>query len=314
MPLTAEVGVDAAISVPPTARVLVAGEALTDIIRRGNSVEEHPGGSPANVALGLARLGTPTSFLTALGRDQRGATINSRLSDAGVEVLPESWTLPVTSSASALIRPDGSAEYVFDIVWRLPEKAQLPLVQHVHIGSISAFLNPGADQIEQLVHSLDRSVTVSIDPNVRADLVGDPAAARARFERLAKRADVIKLSDEDADFLYPGTSPEDVAGAAAKQGALVAVTKGAAGSLLASGVKMVEIQPIPVQVADTVGAGDSYMAALLHWLLESDYPHLRPATEVQLLTTGSFAARAAAITVARSGAEPPTTLELARHS
>src|SRR5690349_4438542 len=94
---------------PP--RVLVAGEALIDVIHLGGSTREHPGGSPANVALGLARLGVATSFLTALARDARGTAIAERLEAAGVALLPESWSLPTTSSAAATIGPDGSATY-----------------------------------------------------------------------------------------------------------------------------------------------------------------------------------------------------------
>lgn len=299
------------LSETPTGPVLVAGEALIDVIHDGNDFKEHPGGSPANVAVGLARLGTKTAFLTALGRDERGAMIDSRLEDAGVELLPESWTLQATSSVQATIGPDGSAEYVFDVDWRLPEVVRLPEIRHLHVGSISAFINPGADQIEELIHGLHENQTVSFDPNVRADLVGDPAAARARFQRLTRRANVVKLSDEDAAFLYPAATPEEVVHAIANHGAVVALTKGAAGSLLAAGQFMVEIGAIRVPVADTVGAGDSYMAALLHHLLELNRPGLRPSSSEDLVAAGSFAARAAAITVSRIGAEPPTARELA---
>lgn len=291
-------------------RVLVAGEALIDLIHVGDTVAEHPGGSPANVALGLARLGTPVSILTALGRDRRGARIASWLTAEGVQILPESWTLAATSHADARIGQDGSAEYRFDIEWRLATDVRLPEVRHLHIGSISAFLDPGADQIERLVHSMPAHVTVSFDPNIRRDLVGDPVAARERFHRLAARADLVKLSDEDAEFLYPGSSPEAVAAAIAGRGGLVALTRGTGGSLLAVGRSLVRIEPIPATVADTVGAGDSYMAALVHRLLEAGHPGLQPRSDDELREAGSFAARAAAITVSRYGAQPPTAAEL----
>lgn len=296
--------------IPEPAEILVIGEALTDIIHAGDLTREHPGGSPANVALGLARLGVTTSFLTALGPDESGATIAARLADAGVQVLPESWSLSSTSSASASIQSDGSAEYVFDISWRLPENYRLPTVQYVHIGSIGAFLEPGADQVERLIDSLDPSVTLSFDPNIRAALVGDPVAARARFARVIARANLVKLSDEDSSFLYPGSSPKEAAEEIASRGGLVALTKGAAGSLLRSGSAAIELGPIPVAVADTVGAGDSYMAALLQWILKSGHSNPWSLTKTELHAAGSFAAQAAAITVTRHGAEPPTSLEL----
>lgn len=292
-------------------RVLVAGEALIDVIRLGGATREHPGGSPANVALGLARLGVATSFLTALGRDPRGETIAARLGEAGVTLLPESWSLPATSTAAAAIGADGSAGYEFDISWQLPQRIALPPVRHLHIGSISAFLSPGADKIEQLAEEFRSQATVSFDPNIRADLVGDHAEALARFERLATSADIVKLSDEDALFLYPDLSVDEAARTIAAGGALVAVTRGSAGSILTVGDTTVEIEPIAVQVVDTVGAGDSYMAALLAWFLESGIAAARGCSPAELASAGRLAARAAAITVSRAGAELPTSTELA---
>ncbi|MEY9852840.1 fructokinase [Leifsonia sp. EB41] len=292
-------------------RVLVAGEALIDVIHLDGTTREHPGGSPANVALGLARLGVATSFLTALGRDARGEAIAARLGEAGVALLPESWSLPTTSSAAASIGADGSATYEFDIHWQLPHRIDLPPVRHLHIGSISAFLAPGSDRIEQLADEVHPGATVSFDPNIRADLVGDRAAAVARFERLAKLADIVKLSDEDALFLYPDLSVDEAARAIASTGALVAVTQGSAGSILTAGDSTVAIEPIAVRVTDTVGAGDSYMAALLAWFLGSGTDPARDRTRAELASAGGYAARAAAITVSRAGAEPPTSSELA---
>jgi fructokinase len=297
---------------PPAdlSRVLVAGEALIDVIRLGGTTREHPGGSPANVALGLARLGVATSFLTALGRDTRGETIAARLGEAGVTLLPESWSLPTTSTAAATIGADGSAGYEFDISWQLPRRIGLPPLHHLHVGSISAFLSPGADRIEQLASELHGEVTISFDPNIRADLVGDRAEALARFERLAKLADIVKLSDEDALFLYPDLSVDEAARAIAAGGALVAATRGSAGSLLTVADTTVEIEPITVQVVDTVGAGDSYMAALLAWLLRTGMEAVRDGSRAELASAGGFAARASAITVSRAGAEPPTSAEV----
>lgn len=291
-------------------RVLIAGEALMDVIHLDGTTREHPGGSPANVALGLARLGVATLFLTALGRDARGTAIAERLGDAGVTLLPESWSLPTTSSAAASIGEDGSATYRFDISWQLPQRIAVPPVRHLHIGSLSAFLPPGADRIEQLAGELPSGATVSFDPNIRADLVGDRADAVARFERLAKRADIVKLSDEDALFLYPDLNVHEAARAIAATCALVAVTRGSAGSILTTGDTTIEIEPVAVQVVDTVGAGDSYMAALLAWFLGTGMDGLRECSRDELASAGGFAARAAAITVSRAGAEPPTSAEL----
>ncbi|WP_138414406.1 carbohydrate kinase family protein [Sinomonas gamaensis] len=290
--------------------VLTVGEALTDIICTRDGRWEHPGGSPANVALGLARLGVPTSFLTALGRDARGEAIAARLAGAGVEILPESWSLASTSTASAQITDDGAAHYEFDLAWELPAEVELPVADHVHVGSVAAFLAPGADRVEELVRELREVATVSFDPNIRPALVGPASQARERFERLAALADVVKLSDEDAQYLYPRLEVGEGAGAILALGPrVVALTLGARGSLLVSGSGSVEVEPVPTTVVDTVGAGDSYMSALLHALLAADRPRLEPSGSDELAAAGAYAARAAAITVSRAGAEPPALLE-----
>ncbi|GAB2738786.1 PfkB family carbohydrate kinase [Sinomonas soli] len=295
--------------------VLVIGESLVDIIHTPSGTEEHPGGSPANVALGLARLGVRTSFLTTLGADSRGHAVADHLARSGVAVLAESWSAPATSTAAAHISDDGAARYSFDLAWALPEDLQLPAADHVHIGSVAAFLAPGADRVEEIVRALPAGTTVSFDPNVRPGLVGDQRAAQERFERLAARADIVKLSDDDAEFLYPGRPAREAVGTIAALGPrVVALTAGAAGSLLASPRGTANAAAVPATVADTVGAGDSYMAALLFALLGPGRALLDSLNDTALASAGAFAARAAAITVSRTGAEPPRLAEMAAGS
>ncbi len=152
--------------------------------------------------------------------------------------------------------------------------------------------------------------TVSFDPNIRPALVGDQDSALGRFERLASLADLVKLSDEDAAFLYPDLSPKEAANVVATLGPIVAVTKGANGSVLTAGAGTVEIKAVTAPVSDTVGAGDSYMSALLWALLVTRRTRVRPITNKELAQAGAFAAKAAAITVGRPGAEPPTLYEV----
>ncbi|MCI0157754.1 carbohydrate kinase [Leifsonia shinshuensis] len=290
--------------------VLVVGEALTDIIDRGGVVEEVPGGSPANVALGLGRLGTPTALLTALGRDARGRAIADRLDTADVAVLEQSWSLEETSTAAATLNPDGSAEYRFRILWRLPDTVEVSAASHLHVGSIATFLAPGADQVTAVVESRGAGTTVSYDPNIRRDLVGDPVAARSRFEQLCRSCDIVKLSDEDAEFLFPELTPEGAAQLIGDVVPIVVVTRGAEGSLLRHGGVTTPVPVTMTTVADTVGAGDSYMAALLWALLrEPAWPAVEPDA---VLRAATIASRAASITVSRVGAEPPTTAALLR--
>lgn len=287
--------------------VLVVGEALTDIINTAEGISEHPGGSPANVALGLARLGVATSFLTALGRDARGEAIAARLRASGVEILPESWSLPTTSTALADIQSDGAARYTFDLDWCLPVEAALPEVDHIHVGSVAAFLAPGADRVEEIVRELGQHATVSFDPNIRPALTGDPDSASARFERLVALSDIVKLSDEDAAYLYPSLTAQEAARTIAGNGPVVAVTAGAGGSFLVSGGDIIGIEPVSTTVQDTVGAGDSYMAALMTALLSLGRP---PFNNSELAAAGTLAAQAAAVTVSRAGAELPTLMDL----
>ena len=289
--------------------VLVVGEALTDIIDRGGVATEVPGGSPANVALGLGRLGVPTVLLTAIGRDERGCAIADRLTAAGVSLLEQSWSLGETSTAQATLNADGSAEYRFRILWKLQEDDGPPAVSHLHVGSIATFLEPGAGQVAALIEARDPGTTVSYDPNIRRELVGQPAAARARFEQLSRSCDIVKLSDEDARFLYPELTPEGAAELIGAVVPVVVVTLGAGGSLVRHrGVTT----PVPADITtvrDTVGAGDSYMSALLWSLLrEPQWPDV-PQTAV--LRAARMASRAAAITVSRVGAEPPTAAAMA---
>ncbi|WP_334171220.1 carbohydrate kinase family protein [Sinomonas sp.] len=291
--------------------VLVVGEALVDIIPCAHGTEEHPGGSPANVALGLARLGAPTSFLTAIARDPRGEAIASRLGADNVRLLPESWSAVRTATAEAEIRADGSAAYSFDIEWALPENIELPAARHLHIGSISAFLHPGADRVQQIARTLrEAGATVSLDPNIRPALTGDPEPAQMRFQRLAALAHLVKLSDEDAAFLYPDLAPTQAVRAIGLLGPVVALTRGQAGSLLYAGRDIIEVGPVPTAVSDTVGAGDSYMSALLWALLRRIGWPFEPGDDHELAAAGAFAAAAAAITVSRRGAQPPTLHEI----
>ena len=289
-----------------TPSVLVVGESLTDIVVSADGETRHPGGSPMNVAVGLSRLGIATRLLTRIGRDPDGDDIRAHLENAGVALLPESVGDLPSSSARATIAADGAAVYEFDIDWRLDGPQELPPADWVHIGSVSTFLSPGADTIERLLTSLGTATVVSYDPNIRAALVGDPDEARARFERICRLADVVKLSDEDAAWLYPGR--EDLIEWILTLGPrVVAMTRGAGGAVIATLNSTANVPAVPVRVADTIGAGDSFMAALIQQLLSRDLLSL---TEVDLTQAGACAARAAAITCGRAGADPPFLSEL----
>lgn len=288
--------------------VVVIGEALVDVVTTREGTIEHPGGSPANVAYGLGRLGVPTALLTSLGDDPRGHAIATHLACAGVQLLPGSWSAARTASATATITADGSATYEFDITWKPAPVAPQFLPRILHTGSIATFLAPGATAVRGLLEQSHRECMVTYDPNIRPALLGSHAEARALFEDLIPLTDVVKLSDEDAAWLYPGRSLEDAVARLISLGArLAVVTKGPDGSLLATGSNTLHVPSVPSAVADTIGAGDSYMAALIYGLLTRGSDGLGRETVQNL---GLLASRAAAITVRRQGANPPTLAEL----
>jgi fructokinase len=304
MPQTNDPGAHA-----PTPDVIVVGEALVDVVSTSEGTVEHPGGSPANVAYGLARLGVRTSLLTSIGDDEYGALIEHHLGSAGVALLPGSKSPGRTASATATLGADGSASYEFDISWDLPPVHPADFPKVLHTGSIASFLTPGAGAVKNLLERAHRECLVSYDPNIRPALLGSHAEALAVFEDLAPLTDVVKLSDEDAQWLYPGLAFGDAASRILELGAgLAVITMGSAGSLLATPAARVQIPSVKTTVADTIGAGDSYMAALIYGLLCRSTDGLAPSV---LETLGRTASKAAAITVGRPGANPPTLEELA---
>ena len=214
--------------------VLVVGEALVDVTRSpGRPDSEHPGGSPLNVAVGLGRLGVSVTLATHLGADARGDRIRAHLSDSGVRLATPASTA-VTATATARLDAAGHATYEFDLHWDpsdLPDPSDYTLV---HVGSIGSWLPPGANAVGDLVDRAGHAgVPVSFDPNLRPILAPDLDAVGQRVRRLAAAAHIVKLSDEDAAAL--GSHDDSVVGEILGHGAaLVALTRGSAGSLLAS--------------------------------------------------------------------------------
>lgn len=298
----------------------VIGEALIDIVQHaGAEPVEHPGGSPANVALGLARLGRETELVTWIGTDARGEAIREHLRDSGVRLSSRSTDAARTSTALARIGGDGAADYVFDLDWSLPVQHPGSPPRVVHTGSIASVLEPGAGAVATMVEAQRATSTITYDPNARPQIMTDHAAALAAVEAQVGRSDVVKASDEDLEWLYPGIDPLRSAATWLESGpAMVVVTRGAQGSWArtSAGVEAAA-PPRPVQVADTVGAGDSLMGALIDglWdaqLLGAEHRDALHAVDAPLLRRIlDHAAAVAAITCSRPGADPPSRAELA---
>ncbi|MYS22899.1 fructokinase [Streptomyces sp. DvalAA-14] len=298
---------------------LVVGECVADIVRAdGREDVPHPGGSPANVAYGLARLGRGTVLLTQLGGDPAGALIGAHLRSAGVELLGDLGADAVTPTAVVTLDGQGQASYAFDVRWTLRTAGPLPGgIRHVHLGSIGAVTEPGAATVREVVARLRTTATVSYDPNVRPALLGSHGEAVARVEACVALSDLVKASDEDLAWLCPGEPPREVAERWLTLGpAAVVVTFGGAGSTAYTAAGELHGAPVRAEVADTVGAGDSFMAAALDALAGLDLlgaaarPRLAALDQASLAAVLHRAATAAALTVSRPGANPPDLAEL----
>lgn len=296
--------------------VVVIGEALVDIVVRPDGTRtEAPGGSPMNVAVTLARLGVSTELVTSLGEDEHGELITVHLARSGVLLAPGSQSGEKTSTAVARLRADGSAAYEFAISWA-PQIPALSSPTVVHAGSLGLWLEPGADAVGRCLEAAARAgALVTLDPNIRPAILPGHEIVRDRFEALASTAHVVKLSAEDAAYLYPGRDAEGVVEQVSHCGVrLVAVTDENRGTVISSGGNTVVVHPPPVTVSDTIGAGDTFMGALIHQLLTRGLVDAlkggRGLTPDDLVTICRFANRAAAVTVSRPGADPPWLSEL----
>ncbi|WP_320774966.1 carbohydrate kinase [Streptomyces sp. CRN 30] len=299
--------------------IVVAGEALIDLVPQGAGaladLRPARGGGPYNTAVALGRLGTPTAFLSRVSRDPFGEALVEGLRAAGVDVTSVQRGAEPTTLAAASIDEGGSAAYsfyvegtadrLFEAPAHLPEGARA-----VSFGTCSLVLEPGASAYEELMRTAAaQGVFTALDPNIRAALIPDADAYRARFKSWLPSVSLLKLSEEDAEWL--GGTPREwlAAGPSA-----VVITQGGDG--LTAFTRDGSVYPVPgvqVEVVDTIGAGDTVNAALLHGLAVREA--LSP-TALSAMTAADWAelldlaARAAAITCSRAGAEPPYAAEL----
>ncbi|MGW3606063.1 carbohydrate kinase family protein [Micromonospora sp. NPDC005161] len=308
--------------------IVVAGDALIDLVVTAEGQRAVPGGSPANVAVTLARLDQPVRLLARLGADEYGRQLAEHLSANQVDL---DWAIRAeqpTSVAVATLNATGQASYEFRLAgtadWQwtpqeLPELAGSPATA-LHTGSLALALAPGAQVLEDLLARERRrdGLTISIDLNLRPSIVTDRAAEQARVRRQVSLAHLVKASDEDLAWLYPDRTVSDVMAEWREAGVCCAVvTRGADGAwLLAPDGSLHEEPAVPTTVVDTVGAGDAFTGGLLAALADLDALGDRPADRLAALTPAQWArvlrqaALVAALTCARRGADPPRRAEV----
>lgn len=301
-----------------TATALVIGEAVLDVVEG----DERPGGSAVNAAVALARLGRPVRLATAYADDPAGALIAGHLRSAGVELAGDPCVLASTPRAEAVIGATGAASYTFDIGWQLPSLDDEP-AHVVHVTSLAPLLDPGAADVLALVERIAPTTCLTYDVNLRPAITGTRSQVLERVLRTAASATLVKASDEDLLALWPDRSVgESAAALLALRGGPVAVvvTHGGEGASwhACSGPDWSTggVHAEPVAVVDTIGAGDTFAAALIDHL----WPLLGAGARDRLAALGpddwsaalTWAARASAYTVGRVGADPPTRAELAR--
>jgi len=296
--------------------ILVAGEALIDLVAEGGAFRPYPGGGPFNTAVALARLEVPVAFFGRLSRDGFGRLLDRTLANSGVDrsyVLPSDAPTPL-----ALVHPgaDGEPEYGFylaETAYAELAPADLPAlgddVLALHVGTLALATDPPGSALRLLVEREAGRLLVVVDPNVRPAVLDDAAPYRARLDSCLEHADVVKLSATDAAWLWPGVSPQAAAGLLLERGAALAVVTLAADGALARSRRAQACAASPrVRVADAVGAGDTFGAALLRSLWQRNALSAEALADLddrELEDALAFAVAAAALQCTYVGAQPP---------
>ena len=305
---------------------IVCGEALFDVFATGRTptglgFDGRIGGSPFNVALGLARLGQPVGFCGAIGTGFAGERLMQALAEEGINTAAVARVDAPTTLSLIGLDAAGVPSYAFyghggaDRQLRPEHLAAVPAAALAfHFGSYAMVVQPVAASQRLLVEREHRRSVISYDPNIRTNVEPDLVVWRETLQWMLPRTHLLKVSDEDLALLHPGQSIAQFAANARAAGTpLVVVTRGAAGAVAFTARDTVAMPPVTTAVVDTVGAGDTFQAGLLTWLAESG--RLSPAAigslDAEALQQAlSFAARAAAITCARRGADLPRRAEL----
>ncbi|MCX3286819.1 carbohydrate kinase [Streptomyces sp. NEAU-H22] len=311
-------------------QITVLGECVADAFTEAAPAQNElalrvlPGGGPANTAVALARLGTPARFLARLSGDVFGRLFRAHLTESGVDLSHAVEATEPSTLAVAELDDRGQAAFSFhaqataDWQWTSTELAGVDLAGTacVHTGSLALVKEPGAAVVEDFLAAAAPRATISIDPNVRPLLV-HPEVYRARLAHWCGLADVLRLSEDDLDLLLPGTPPEQACDTWHAAGArLVVITRGADGALASLDGERVQVPAVATPVVDTVGAGDSFTAGLLHHLGTHGLLGGR-LTDLSLGDVEAacrFAVQVAALTCSVAGPNPPWQNQPAPHT
>lgn len=311
---------------------LSCGDALFDLFVDSNAdvntvaLSGGVGGSPLNVAIGLCRLGHHSRFLTKVSSDPFGQRMARHLKENNLDTSLCIDTNQNTTLAIVEKNSDGSAKYVFyldntadasithgDIPAQLPDD-----IKCLHVGSYSTILPQTGAALQSLVEREAAQRAISYDPNLRLMVQPDIAVWKASFDHISRQAFVIKASDEDVDALMGANNHKSFLELCLARGAQAAfITRGPNGAMaMDSSGQLVDVPGVSITVEDTVGAGDTFQAAILHWL--SVNQHFGPINNGRTTLSGSvdlpacvqFALQAAAITCTRRGADLPTLADV----
>lgn len=301
--------------------IVIGGEALVDLVDGNGSLQPVAGGGPFNTAIALGCLDVSVAFLGSISRDTYGQMLADRLVESGVDISLLRRSDAPTARALVRRQRDGDNEYSFEVAGTsftdlsprdlptLPEDAWA-----LHVGTLSLAIDPPADAYEALVHREAERRQIILDPNVRPAIFGDAATYRRRFERLVQVADVVKLSQADAAWIYPRLRVDEVIELILGFGPrVIAVTRGKNGAVAASNGAFVDVAGVPVTVVDTIGAGDTFGAAFIAALVDEAAfgpQSSRPVDEPVLGRAVAYAVAASAITCTRRGAVPPSRSEI----
>jgi fructokinase len=297
-------------------QVWVAGEVLIDLIPEGADRKPVVGGGPANTAKALAKLGIDTQFIDGISSDQYGQMAKDELKTAGVKLDYVKYSDNPTCLAIVSISNSGSATYefitentaTFDFTLDWLPNPQTDHPSLLHIGTLATVIEPGASLLFEWAQSVAKAAPVVFDPNIRPAVISDRAQYVTKVERWVAISSAVKVSDKDIKWLYPSLEIEQVVNNWLKKGpSLIVVTYGDKGLIGYRKGEKVIVDAVKVKVVDTVGAGDTVGAVLVEAIVEDGLDSLMG---LRLKTMLKRAAKAAAITVSRVGANPPTSEEL----